>query len=94
MSAVLLPDTDQSEPQEPTMRRRSRATGRARRWDSGPAATARDLAVLLSALFLLGLSVLADLSFSDAYDGIPVLLEDGFKFGGICAWAAYHTKSG
>jgi len=46
MSAVLLPDTDQGEPREPTMRRRSRAAGRARRWDSGPAATARDLAVL------------------------------------------------
>jgi hypothetical protein len=46
MSAVLLPDTDQGEPREPTMRRRSRAAGRARRWDTGPAATARDLAVL------------------------------------------------
>ena len=26
-------------------------------------------------------------------DGIPVLLEDGFKFGGICAWAAYHAAA-
>jgi hypothetical protein len=46
VSAVLLPDTDQGERQQPTVRRRSRAAGRARRWDTGPAATARDLAVL------------------------------------------------
>jgi hypothetical protein len=46
MSAVLAPGIDQGEPREPTMRRRSRAAGRARRWDTGPAATARDLAVL------------------------------------------------
>lgn len=46
MSAVLLPDTDQGKRQQPTVRRRSRAAGRARRWDTGPAATARDLAVL------------------------------------------------
>ena len=46
MSAVLLPDTGLGQPQQPTVRRRSQANGRARRWDSGPAATARDLAVL------------------------------------------------
>jgi hypothetical protein len=46
MSAVLLPDADQRERQHSIVRRRSRADGRARRWDSGPAATARDLAVL------------------------------------------------
>jgi hypothetical protein len=46
MSAVLLPDTGQGEGQRSTVRRRSRADGRARRWDSGPAATVRDLAVL------------------------------------------------
>ena len=39
MSAVLLPNADQGEPRELTMRRRSRAAGRARRWDTGPAAT-------------------------------------------------------
>jgi hypothetical protein len=46
MSAVLLPDTGLGQPQQPTVPRRSRAGGRARRWDTGPAATARDLAVL------------------------------------------------
>jgi hypothetical protein len=45
MSAVL-PDTGLDQPQQPSMRRRSRADGRSRRWDTGPAATARDLAVL------------------------------------------------
>jgi hypothetical protein len=44
MSAVL-PDTGLGQPQQP-VRRRSRTNGRARRWDTGPAATARDLAVL------------------------------------------------
>src|SRR6266540_1087763 len=46
MSAVRLPDTGQGERQRPGARRRSRATGRARRWDAGPAMTARDLAAL------------------------------------------------
>ncbi len=44
MSAVLLPDTGQR--QRAGARRRSRADGRARRWDAGPAVTARDLAAL------------------------------------------------
>jgi hypothetical protein len=47
MSAVLLlPDAGQGERQRPGVRRRSRAEGRARRWDAGPAVTARDLAAL------------------------------------------------
>jgi hypothetical protein len=44
--SAVLPDTGQGEPQQPTVRRRSRADGRARRWDTGPAVTTRDLAVL------------------------------------------------
>src|SRR6266511_1673992 len=46
MSAVLLPDAGQGERQRPGPKRRSRADGRARRWDTGPAMTARDLAAL------------------------------------------------
>src|SRR6266508_5724200 len=46
MSAVRLPDTGQGERQRLGVRRRSRADGRARRWDTGPAVTARDLAAL------------------------------------------------
>jgi hypothetical protein len=46
VSTGLLPDTGLSEPQRPGVRRRSRADGRARRWDTGPAMTARDLAAL------------------------------------------------
>jgi hypothetical protein len=46
VSTGLLPDTGLSEPQRPGVRRRSRADGRARRWDAGPAVTARDLAAL------------------------------------------------
>lgn len=52
-----------------------------------------DTGLLAASLLLLGLSVVADLAYSDAYDGLPVLLEDGFKFGGICAWAAYHAAA-
>lgn len=52
-----------------------------------------DTGLLAAALVLLGLSVAADLAYSDAYDGLPVLLEDGSKFGGICAWAAYHAAA-
>jgi hypothetical protein len=52
-----------------------------------------DIGLLAAAVLLLGLSVGADLAYSDAYDGIPILLEDGFKFGGICAWAAYHAAA-
>ena len=52
-----------------------------------------DAGLLAAALVLLGSSVLADLAYSDAYDGLPVLLEDGLKFGGICAWAACHTAT-
>jgi hypothetical protein len=46
MTTVLLPDTGQGKRQQPTVRRRSRAEGRARRWDTGPAVTTRDLSVL------------------------------------------------
>jgi hypothetical protein len=44
MTAVHLPGAE-SPPRRP-VRRRSRAHGRARRWDAGPAPTARDLAAL------------------------------------------------
>lgn len=54
---------------------------------------AMDVGLLAAALVLFGLSVGADLAYSDAYDGMPVLLEDGSKFAGICAWAAYHTTA-
>jgi hypothetical protein len=46
MSAVRLPGTGQGERQRLGVRRRSRADGRARRWDTGPAVTARDLSAL------------------------------------------------
>jgi hypothetical protein len=44
MTAVRLADADGPAPERPV--RRSRAQGRARRWDAGPAPTARDLAAL------------------------------------------------
>jgi hypothetical protein len=43
---MLLPNPTAGAPQRPTVARRSRAQGRARRWDAGPAPTARDLAAL------------------------------------------------
>jgi hypothetical protein len=46
MSAALLPDAGPRERHGPGVGRRSRADGRARRWDTGPAMTARDLAAL------------------------------------------------
>src|SRR5919197_5954441 len=46
MTAVRLPDTAAGSPGRPVVARRSRAQGRARRWDAGPAPTARDLAAL------------------------------------------------
>ena len=52
-----------------------------------------DTGLLAAALLLLGASVGVDAVFHDAYVGIPVLLEDGFKFGGICAWAACHAAA-
>jgi hypothetical protein len=44
MTAVRLADADGRTPERPV--RRSRAQGRARRWDAGPAPTARDQAAL------------------------------------------------
>jgi hypothetical protein len=46
MTAVRLADADGRAPERPAAPRRSRAQGRARRWDAGPAPTARDLAAL------------------------------------------------
>lgn len=43
---ALLPDPAEHQPGRPTLRRRSRAQGRAQRWDAGPTPTARDLAAL------------------------------------------------
>jgi hypothetical protein len=43
---VLLPDPAGGAPGQPVVARRSRAQGRARRWDAGPAPTVRDLAAL------------------------------------------------
>ena len=42
----LRGQTPSAAPQRPAVARRSRAQGRARRWDTGPAPTARDLAAL------------------------------------------------
>lgn len=41
----------------------------------------------------IGSSACADLACSDAYDGMPALLENGLKVGGIRAWTAYHTAA-
>ena len=46
MRAVLALELSVGTPAPPVVRRRSRADGRARRWDAGPAPTARDLAAL------------------------------------------------
>jgi len=46
MRAVLTLDLSVGGPAAPPVGRRSRADGRARRWDAGPAPTARDLAAL------------------------------------------------
>jgi hypothetical protein len=46
MRAVLALEVSVGTPAPPAVRRRSRADGRARRWDAGPAPTARDLAAL------------------------------------------------
>jgi hypothetical protein len=46
MTAVRLAATDGRAPERPAVPRRSRAQGRARRWDAGPVPTARDLAAL------------------------------------------------
>jgi hypothetical protein len=46
MRAVLALEVSVGVPAPPMVRRRSRAEGRARRWDAGPAPTARDLAAL------------------------------------------------
>jgi hypothetical protein len=43
---ALLPNPAAGAPGRPAVVRRSRAQGRARRWDAGPAPTARDLAAL------------------------------------------------
>jgi hypothetical protein len=43
---ALLPNPAAGAPGRPVVARRSRAQGRARRWDAGPAPTARDLAAL------------------------------------------------
>jgi hypothetical protein len=43
---MLMLEVSASAPTLPVVRRRSRAQGRARRWDAGPAPTARDLAAL------------------------------------------------
>jgi hypothetical protein len=45
-SAAALPDLLPDRPGHPGIRRRSRRIGRARRWDAGPAVTARDVAAL------------------------------------------------
>jgi hypothetical protein len=46
MRAVLALELSVGMPAPPVVRRRSRIEGRARRWDAGPAPTARDLAAL------------------------------------------------
>jgi hypothetical protein len=46
MRAVLALELSVSTPAPSTVQRRSRAAGRARRWDAGPAPTARDLTAL------------------------------------------------
>jgi hypothetical protein len=46
MTAERLAATDGRAPERPAVARRSRAQGRARRWDAGPVPTARDLAAL------------------------------------------------
>jgi hypothetical protein len=46
MRAVLALEVSVGAPAPPVVRRRSRADGRARRWDAGPAPTARDLTAL------------------------------------------------
>jgi hypothetical protein len=46
MTAALLPDPAEHAAGRLVMPRRSRAQGRAQRWDAGPAPTARDLAAL------------------------------------------------
>jgi hypothetical protein len=46
MRAMLMLEVSASTPTLPLVRRRSRAHGRAQRWDAGPAPTARDLAAL------------------------------------------------
>jgi hypothetical protein len=46
MRAVLALEVSVGTPAPPVVRRRSRSDGRARRWDAGPAPTARDLAAL------------------------------------------------
>jgi hypothetical protein len=46
MRAVLALEVSVGTPAPTVVQRRSRATGRARRWDAGPAPTARDLAAL------------------------------------------------
>jgi hypothetical protein len=46
MRAVLALELSVGTPAPPAVRRRSRADGRARRWDAGPAPTARDLTAL------------------------------------------------
>jgi hypothetical protein len=46
MRAVLALEVSVGAPAPPVVLRRSRADGRARRWDAGPAPTARDLAAL------------------------------------------------
>jgi hypothetical protein len=46
MTAVRLADADGRATERPAAPRRSRAQGRARRWDAGPVPTARDLAAL------------------------------------------------
>jgi hypothetical protein len=46
MRAVLAREVSMGAPAPPVVQRRSRATGRVRRWDTGPAPTARDLTAL------------------------------------------------
>jgi hypothetical protein len=46
MRAALALEVSVGTPAPPVVRRRSRSDGRARRWDAGPAPTARDLAAL------------------------------------------------
>jgi hypothetical protein len=46
MRALFALEVTVGTPASPTLQRRSRANGRAQRWDAGPAPTARDLAAL------------------------------------------------
>ncbi len=46
MKATLVLELSTGAPAPPLVRRRSRADGRAQRWDAGPAPTTRDLAAL------------------------------------------------